>query len=177
MKTKQISDYHPLPPIHYLPLLALLMEKCYVSVCFFPKPRFQEMVENEKLTYIHTRMCACLQERSLLLSFFNYTKFLLLAELLFLFLKPYHLSQKWGKFQDWFVGKKKDPFPPSDQNHLKWFHCIMQTLLPLRSPYCKEGLNTSPKQKNKLNLGTMNRRTKFKFLFCIWWLYTIDGCV
>lgn len=40
------------------------MEKCYVSVCFFPKPCFQEMVENEKLTRAHTR----LYERWLLFS-------------------------------------------------------------------------------------------------------------
>lgn len=99
MKTKQISDYHPLPPTHYLPPLALLMEKCYVSVCFFPKLRFQEMVENEKLTHTHTRTRAHLQERSLLFSFFNHTKFLLLEESLFLFLKPSNLSLKYGKFQ------------------------------------------------------------------------------
>jgi len=42
------------------------MEKCYVSVCFFPKPCFQEMVENEKLA--HARTHPRLRERWLLLS-------------------------------------------------------------------------------------------------------------
>lgn len=149
MKTKQISDYHPLPPNHYLPPLALLMEKCYVSMCFFPKPCFQEMVENEKLTRARTYAFA---GKIALTPFFNHAKFLLLAELPVLFsktLQPHNLSQMQGKFQDWFVGKKKDPSLHLTKIIWSLSDFTAQSLQPFRSPCCKESLNPSHKQTNK----------------------------
>lgn len=150
MKTKQISDYHPLPPNHYLPPLALLMEKCYVSMwmCFFPKPCFQEMVENEKLTQAHTYALA---GKIALTPFFNHAKFLLLAELPALFSKTLQPQADARQIPGLICREKERPLPPSDQNHLKfeWFHCTIQSPQPLRSPCCKESLNTSHKQTNK----------------------------
>lgn len=171
MKTKQISDYHPLPPNHYLPPLALLMEKCYVSMCFFPKPCFQEMVENEKLTQACTHAFA---GNIALTPFFNHAKFLLLAELPVLFLKPYNLSQTQGKFQDWLWGKRKTPpsiWPKSSK--FEWFHCSIQSLLPFRSPCCKESMITTQKQTNKQKSWTWERwkgklNSSFNFVFNVY---------
>lgn len=170
MKTKQISDYHPLPPNHYLPPLALLMEKCYVSMCFSPKPCFQEMVENEKLTQACTYAFA---GKIALTPFFNHAKFLLLAELPVIFLKPYNLSQMQGKFQDWFVGKKKDPSLPLTKIiwSLSDFTAQYKACSPLDLPAVKKAwIQTTNKQKRwtwEWWIGKLNSSFNFVFNVCI----------
>lgn len=165
----------PPPPPNPLPSPACSANGKMLCVCvLFPQALFSgNGGEWETNTRAHTRVCG---KDGFYSPFFNHAKFLLLAELLVLFLKPYNFSQKRGKFQDWFVGKKKDPLPPSDQNRLKseWFHCVMQSPLPLRSPYCKEGLNTTHKQTNKKKSQTWE-----------WWIgkpnssfnFVYDGCI
>lgn len=63
----------------------------------FLQARFQEMVENEKLTQARVHAFA---GKIALTPIFHHAKFLLHAELPVLFLKHYNLSQMQGKFQD-----------------------------------------------------------------------------
>lgn len=75
-------------------------------MCFFSKPCFQEMVENEKLTQARTHAFA---GKIALTPFFNHAKFLLLAELPFFFQNLTTSAIRKANSRIVLQGKRKTP--------------------------------------------------------------------
>lgn len=134
----------------------------------FLQARFQEMVENEKLTQARVHAFA---GKIALTPIFHHAKFLLHAELPVLFLKHYNLSQMQGKFQDWFVGKKKDP--SLHLTKIIWslsdFIAQYKACSPSDLPAVKKAwIQATNKQTKKMNLGLMNRQLLILYLMFVY---------